>query len=116
MSELIKDIKHFWSKKCFAVGIPLMMVLTYGTLLLNPTIGIDDTSFKLYYIDGVSPAMGRWCLYMINKIFPLNYNPFFVEAVGLLFFCLSITLWCIVFYRILGLRLAPYSPMTTGYP
>lgn len=102
MAELIKDIRHFWSKKCFAVGIPLMMLLSYGTLLLNPTIGIDDTSFKLYYIDGVSPAMGRWCLYMINKIFPLNYNPFFVEAMGLLFFCLSITLWCVVFYRILG--------------
>lgn len=108
MTELIKDIRHFWSKKCFAVGIPLMMLLSYGTLLLNPTIGIDDTSFKLYYIDGVSPAMGRWCLYLINKIFPLNYNPFFVEAMGLLFFCLSISLWCVVFYRILGDKI----PMT----
>lgn len=109
MSELIKDIKHFWSQKCFAVGIPLMMALSYGTLLLNPTVGIDDTSFKLYYIDGVSPAMGRWCLYMINKIFPLNYNPFFVEAMGLLFFCLSVTLWCVVFYRVFGDRLSPLA-------
>lgn len=102
MSGLCKEIKYFWKSKCFAVGIPLMMLLSYGTLLLNPTIGIDDTSFKLYYIDGVSPAMGRWCLYLINKIFPLDYNPFFVEAMGLLFFCLSITLWCVVFHRMFG--------------
>lgn len=106
MSQLSKDIKHFWGQKCFAAGIALMMILSYGTLLLNPTIGIDDTSFKLYYIDGVSPAMGRWCLYMIHKIFPLNYNPFFVEAMGLLFFCLSITLWCVVFYRLFGNKLS----------
>ena len=105
MTELKRDIKYFWSHKWFAVGIPLMMFLSYGTLLLNPTVGIDDTSFKIYYEDGVSPAMGRWCLYLIHKVLPLDYNPFFVEAVGLLFFCLSITLWCIVFYRVLGDRI-----------
>ncbi len=109
MSRIIEDIKYFWSKKVFGVGIPLMMLLSYGTLLLNPTVGIDDTSFKLYYVDGVSPAMGRWCLYLINKLFPLKYNPFFVEAMGLLFFCLSITLWCIVFYRMFGKQLSALS-------
>ena len=63
-----KDVKYFWNHKCFAVGIPFMMILSYITLLINPTVGIDDTSFQLYYVDGVSPAMGRWCLYLINKI------------------------------------------------
>ncbi len=106
MSKLVEDIKYFWSKKCFAVGLPLVMVLSYATLLLHPTVGIDDTSFKLYYIDGVSPAMGRWCLYMIQKILPLDYNPYFVEAVGLLCFCVSVSLWCVVFYRLLGERVS----------
>ncbi len=93
MSQLGKDLKFFWSTKCFAVGLPLIMLLSYITLLLNPTVGIDDTSFKVYYVDGVSPAMGRWCLYMINKVLPLDYNPYFVEAVGLLFF------WNKLFWR-----------------
>lgn len=105
MRELWKELKYFWSQKCFAVGLPLIMVLSYATLLHNPTVGIDDTSFKLYYVDGVSPAMGRWCLYMINKVFPLNYNPYFVEAVGLFMFCVSISLWCIVFRRMFGDKL-----------
>lgn len=102
MSEIIRDIKHFWSRRHYAIGIIVIMLLSYGTLLLNPTIGIDDTAFKVYFVDGVSPAVGRWCIFLINKIFPLAYNPFFVEAVGLLFFLLSVTLWCVVFYRLLG--------------
>lgn len=114
MAGLIAEIKYFWSKRCFAISIPLMMLLSYGTLLLNPTIGIDDTSFKIYYIDGVSPAMGRWCLYMIHKILPLDYNPFFVEAMGLCFFCLSITLWCIVFYRLFGEKISVWSYVIFG--
>lgn len=105
MSDIIKDLKYFWSRKLFAAGLLGMMFLSYATLLTNPTVGIDDTSFKLYYIDGVSPAMGRWCLYMIHKIFPLDYNPYFVETVGLLFFCLSVSLWCVIFYRMFGQRI-----------
>lgn len=102
MSGLIRDLKYFWSRKLFAAGLLVTMALSYATLLLNPTVGIDDTSFKLYYIDGVSPAMGRWCLYMIHKVFPLDYNPYFVESIGLLFFCLSASLWCVVFWRMFG--------------
>lgn len=114
MSGLLNEIKCFWSKKCFAIGIPLLMLLSYGTLLLHPTVGIDDTSFKIYYVDGVSPAMGRWCLYMIHKIFPLDYNPFFVEVVGLCFFCLSITLWCIVFHRLFGEKISVWAYVVFG--
>lgn len=105
MSDLIKDLKYFWSRRVFAVSLIVTMILSYATLLLHPTVGIDDTSFKLYYIDGVSPAMGRWCLFMIHKFFPLDYNPYFVETIGLLFFCLSVSLWCVVFYRLFGSRI-----------
>lgn len=105
ISDLCRDLKYFWSRRLFAAGLAGTMILSYATLLMNPTVGIDDTSFKLYYIDGVSPAMGRWCLYMIHKLFPLDYNPYFVETIGLCFFCLSVSLWCVVFYRLFGQRI-----------
>ncbi len=114
MARLLSDMKHLWRQKCFAVGIPLIAVLTYITQLVRPTIGIDDTSFKIYYVDGVSPAMGRWCLYLINKIFPLNFNPHFVEAMGIIVFCISVTLWCVVFYRVFGDRLSPIVYTVAG--
>ncbi len=102
MSKLIEEIKWFWSKKCFVVGILLVTIFSYITLLMNPTVSIDDTAFKVYFIDGVAPAMGRWCLYLIHKLFHLDYNPYFVEAIGLLFFCVSVSLWCVVFRRLFG--------------
>lgn len=108
-NEFVKiwsDVKHFWSHRFFAMGIPFAIIMSYLTLLVHPTVGIDDTSGKLYYVDGVSPAMGRWCLYLINKVIPLNFNPHFVEAAGLCCFGLSITLWCVVFYRMFGGKLS----------
>lgn len=106
MTQLGKDLQYFWSSKIFAAGLTLIMVLSYATLIFHPTVGIDDTAFKVYFIDGVSPNTGRWCIYLLNKLFPLSYNPYFVEALGLLVFCLSVSLWCVVFYRLFGDRLS----------
>lgn len=105
MEQLKEEFLYFWRKKSFAAALVLMTALSFATQLMEPTIGIDDTSFKLYYVDGVSPAMGRWCTYLINKILPLKYNPHFVETVGVCIFALAVSLWCVVFYRVLGERL-----------
>lgn len=109
MKGIYQEVTQFWKKKLFAISTILMMLLSYRTLLLQPTVGIDDTSFKVYYVDGVSPAMGRWCLYLIHKLFPLAYNPYFVEAVGLLLLCVSVSLWCVVFYRLFEDRIPDWG-------
>ena len=114
MDKLKEELKYFWSQKCFSIGLVLTMLLSYITLLINPTIGIDDTAVKVYFIDGVAPATGRWCLYLINKLFPIEYNPYFVEATGLLIFCLSISLWCVVFHRIFGDRISVFGYTVFG--
>ena len=114
MIQIKKDFQKLFGSKGFCVGLVLMMVLSYATLLHQPTVGIDDTAFDIYYEEGVSPAMGRWCLYVINKFFPLAYNPYFVEGIGLLLFCLSVGLWCLVFYRILGDRIPNWGYLLFG--
>lgn len=103
--EIFAEVRRMWEKKAFAVGLPLVAVLSFFTLLTNPTIGIDDTAFDIYFEQGVAPAAGRWCLFLINKVFSLSYNPYFMEAVGLLLFCVSVSLWCVVFYRVFGSRI-----------
>ena len=109
MIRVIKEGYCDWKKLCFNLpfcgGLLLMMCVSYATLLHNPTIGIDDTSFDVYYEEGVSPAMGRWVLFLLNKFVPLNYNPYMVEAVGLLVFCISVSIWCLVFYKVFGERI-----------
>jgi MFS family permease len=80
----------------------MITVLGFITLLIRPTIGIDDTSVELYYVHGLDPAAGRWCLYLINKIFPLGYNPHIVELVGLCIWNISVSIWCSLFRKIAG--------------
>ena len=104
MTQLKQDFLFFWKRKGFAYSLLLMAVLSFATQILNPTVGIDDTSFKIYFVDGVSPAVGRWCIFLLNKIFPLAYNPYFVEMVGIGLFCISVSLWCVVLYRVMGER------------
>lgn len=100
MTQMKEDLLYFWKKKSFTTAFVLMTVLTFATQLMEPTIGIDDTSFKLYFVDGVAPAVGRWCIYLINKILPLKYNPYFVELFGIILLMISVSLWCVVFRRI----------------
>jgi hypothetical protein len=96
------DVRALWNQKGYAASVVLVTALSYGILWIRPAIGIDDTSFSLYFEEGVAPAVGRWCLYLLHKIFPLAYNPYVVEGVGLLLFCLSATLWCVLFRRLMG--------------
>lgn len=114
MLLIVQQIKQLWSKKSFAVGMVAITLFSYITLLTNPTVSIDDTAFKVYFVDGVAPVMGRWCLYLINKIIPLDYNPFFVEAVGLAFFCLSVSLWCVVFRRLFQDNISHWGYLVFG--
>lgn len=98
--DLCEEAKQLWKEKCFAIGILVTMLLSYGTLLIHPTVGIDDTAFKVYFVDGVAPAMGRWCLYIINKIIPLSYNPYFMELIGMISLFFSVTLWCVLLKKL----------------
>lgn len=102
MAGIGRDLKALWGRKCFAAGVPLITLLAYITQLLYPTVGIDDTAIKMYFVDGVAPAAGRWCLFLLKYVFPVDYNPFFIELLGLLLFAVSASLWCVVFYRMFG--------------
>lgn len=109
ISEILNEFRYFWQTKCFAAGIILTTLISYGIILTNPTIGVDDTAFAEYYADGISPAMGRWCVYLLNKIFPMAYNPFVCGAIDLIVFGISITLWCVVFRRMFGEKISVWG-------
>ncbi len=99
---LVKNVK-------FMLPFSIVTFLCYGTMVLNPTIGVDDTAWKIYFVDGVSPVMGRWVIYLINKILPVaEYNPFLVESFVLFCFMISVLLWTVLFQRVVGKRVKPW--------
>ena len=102
MKSIYEDVKSFWKQKTFIWPLVLTAIFSYGFLIINPTIGIDDTASERFFQDGLEPYMGRWVLFLINKIFHFaEFAPFLTELVAVIFFCISVTLWCAVFKRVL---------------
>ncbi|MDR0949549.1 MAG: glucosyltransferase domain-containing protein [Lachnospiraceae bacterium] len=97
--ELFKEL---WLNRCYRYSCIAITLLSFITLLTHPTVGIDDTAFSLYFVDGVAPATGRWCLYLLHKVIPLGYNPYIIEFIGILIWNVSVTLWCSIFRQIVG--------------
>lgn len=102
MKSIYKEVKIFWKQKTFMWPLVITAIFSYGFLIINPTIGIDDTASERFFQDGLEPYMGRWVLFLINKIFHFaEFAPFLTELAAVIFFCISVTLWCVVLKRVL---------------
>ena len=86
------------------MGILLLTaVCAYGYKVTNVTIGIDDTPLLYYFEEGLIAIVGRWVLFLLNKvIFLAEFVPFVTDfiAVGLL--VLAAIVWTVLFYSVLG--------------
>lgn len=101
MQEIWSDFKSIAKDRKYLIPIILTAIFSYITLIIRPTVGIDDTAIDLYFEKGVAPAAGRWVLYLINKVFGfISYNPHFVELLGVAVFVISTCLWCVLFKRL----------------
>ena len=90
MSLICREAQKLFQSKKYIICMLVTLFATFGSLLVRPTIGIDDTAWKVYFLDGVAPVMGRWVLFILNKIIPIaEYNPFIVELLFLFFFFIS---------------------------
>ena len=111
MSKLGKELKWFLQQKVYVILVTLTAILSYGFAITHYAIGIDDTAVELYLEDGLEVVMGRWTVFLVNKLFHLSqFAPFMLELVGVLLFLLGITLFCILVRRILVDRI-PYTTL-----
>lgn len=63
----------------------VVIVLSYGFLLFNPIIGIDDENFDFYFkYDGLLMS-GRWGYYLLKRVLPTyEYLPVWRDTLALL--------------------------------
>lgn len=105
MRGLWQEIKWFSRQKIYIAALSLTAVCGYGFAIANPSIGIDDTAMELYLEDGLVVEMGRWVMYLLNKVFHFGeFAPFMTELIGVLFLMLAGTLFCILMRRSIGER------------
>ncbi len=101
MKRVLNDIKAFFQCKAYMIGLALIAVCGYGYTITHYAIGMDDTVIPLYFEEGLAPYVGRWSLFVINKIFHIaDFAPWMVELVSVIIMMLSVTLWCVLWKRI----------------
>lgn len=101
MKRLRNDVEAFLRSKVYAVGLVLIAVCAYGYAVTHYAVGMDDTAIPMYYEEGMAPYVGRWSLFVLNKIFHFTaYAPWLVELISVLLLTLAVTLWCVLWKRI----------------
>ena len=94
------------------MGILLLTaVCAYGYKVTNVTIGIDDTPSLYYFEEGLIAIVGRWVLFLLNKVISLaEFVPFVTDFAAVLLLIAAAIVWSALFYSVFGEKI----PMT-GY-
>lgn len=72
------------SKDLNWIEILLVIVLSYGFIFTNQSIGIDDENFDFYFKNNGLIASGRWGFWLIKKVFDTySYLPVWRETIAL---------------------------------
>lgn len=103
MRRLFDELKWFLQHKCYVIALILTGVCAYGFEITHPSVGIDDTAVSLYLEEGLEVVMGRWTMFLINRVFHLSeFTPFMMELAGVLCLMAAATLFCVLLRRLFG--------------
>ena len=81
----------------------LTAVCAYGYKVTNVTIGIDDTPSLYYFEEGLIAIVGRWVLFLLNKVISLaEFVPFVTDFIAVCLLVLAAMVWTVLFYSVLG--------------
>ena len=103
MRNIWEEMRFFLKQKLFMAAALLTLAGSYGYAITHESIGVDDTMVKLYLGEGLEAYMGRWTLYLVNKLFRIDsFIPFITELAGALLLLTGVILFCVLFRRIFG--------------
>ena len=103
MKKLLSELGEFWRSRIYAVILSLTAAGAYGFAVTHSAIGMDDTAISLYFDEGLAPYVGRWTLFVLNKLFHIHigeYAPYLTELLSVVLLLLSVTLWCVLWRRV----------------
>lgn len=95
--------RHFWQNRLYMGILLLAAVCAYGYKVTNATIGIDDTPSLYYFEEGLIAIVGRWVLFLLNKVVALaEFVPFVTDFAAVVILVLAAIAWSALFYSVLG--------------
>lgn len=88
----------------------LTAVCSYGFKVTHITIGIDDTPYAYYFEEGLVAIVGRWVLFLLNKILHISdFAPFLTDFAAVILLTMAVTVWAVLFRSILGDKVPKYG-------
>ena len=110
MENFRQDIKRVYQNKTYLCLLSLVAACGYGFKIAHPAIGIDDTPYAYYFEEGLAAVVGRWVLFVLNKLMHLSdFAPFFTDLVAVLILMMAVTVWGVLFYGIFGEKIPRYG-------
>ena len=101
MENLKKNVYFFVKKPEYIIPLILVIILSFGFVVTHYSINVDTLSDSRYYKDGELLAQNRYGGVLIDKIFGvMEYNPFFVDGLAVIFLAMAAITFCILFKRI----------------
>ncbi len=95
-------ISIFVKNKFYMVTLSLIALCSYGFFVTHPTVGIDDTPYNYYFEEGLIAIVGRWCLYLLNKVVDIaEFTPFLPDLAAVLLLMAAAVVWSALFYSVL---------------
>lgn len=110
MQDWKENILHFCRDKAYILLLSLTALCAYGFKVTHYTVGIDDTPYAYYFEEGLVAIVGRWVLFLLNKIVHISeFAPFLTDFAAVLLLMLAVTVWCALFYSVLGKKIPGYG-------
>jgi len=115
MQKWKEDFMSFVNNKVYILMLSLTALFGYGFMITHQTVGIDDTPYTFYFEDGLNVIIGRWFLYLLNKVFHVaDFSPFITELAGVLILMLAVTVWCTLVYSVCRERIPMWGYVFFG--
>ena len=110
MIKWLDEIFYFWKNKCYIIAMTLTAICSYGFLITHHTIGIDDTPYASYFEEGLVAVVGRWVLFLCNKVIHIaEFTPFLTDLAGVLILMAAVSVWCALLRRIFREQIPMYG-------
>lgn len=101
MKSWMEEFRRFWRNKYYVLALAITSLFSYGFLITHATVGIDDTPYAYYFKEGLAAIVGRWVLFLLNKIVSIaDFAPFLTDLAGVLLFMAGVTVWCVLLKRV----------------
>jgi len=105
MNKWILYAEKFVKNKVYMWLLAITAVCSYGFVITHGTVGIDDTPYAYYFEEGLAAIVGRWVLFLLNKVVHVaEFAPFLTDLAAVLILLAAVIVWSMLLYSVLGSR------------